>query len=176
MRKSAWISVFWLSLFLAAGAFAKTPDGKTPAEETICDNEEGAAYGLCVAYCEAMDCLDPNQHASDRGCQSVKNNFEKKTGRPLPCTLVCPCPGITDLAARIVSGDVVVNQCVMSEAQLFVETSAGSYTIGNEGVQPSCGSNGEPSENPLTSNEGLACRLTVRKAVEARGGVCVFPE
>jgi len=40
---------------------AQTPDETTPAEETVCDLYEGAAFGLCNAYCEAMDCdgLDP---------------------------------------------------------------------------------------------------------------------
>lgn len=53
-----------------SAALAKTPDGRTPAEETVCDGEVGAAYGLCNAYCEAMDCDDPNHRASDQGCVS----------------------------------------------------------------------------------------------------------
>lgn len=176
MRKSAWISVCCLSWVLAFGALAKTPDGKPPSQETICDNEEGAAYGLCVAYCEAMDCLDPNQHASDQGCQSVKNNFEKKTGRPLPCTVVCSCPGLNDLSAQITAGVVTVQQCVMVEGTLFLQTSSGPFTIGGNGPQEHCGPDGEPSPAPLPPNDSLACRIAIRKAVEARGGVCVFPE
>lgn len=181
MRKSTWVSVFCACLILAGGAFAKTPDGKPPSVETICDNEHGAAYGLCVAYCEAMDCLDPNQHASDQGCQSVKKNFEKKTGRPLPCTLTCPCEGVTELAAQITAGTVMVQQCIMTNTTLFVrivnpDQVQRDFTLLAGGIQPSCGANGQPSTVPLTGNESLACRITLRKAVESQGLLCVFPE
>ena len=30
--------------------------GQVLAEDDPCANENGAAYGLCNAYCEAMDC------------------------------------------------------------------------------------------------------------------------
>ena len=50
-------------LLAATAAIAQTPDWMTPAVETICDNESGAAYGLCNAYCEAMDC----ELANDNG-------------------------------------------------------------------------------------------------------------
>src|ERR1043165_3354436 len=153
VRKSAWIYVFALALMFAYGALAKTPDGKPPSVETICDNEQGAAFGLCNAYCEAMDCLDPNQHASDQGCESVRRNFEKKTGRPLPCTLVCSCPGLNNLSAQITAGAVVVNQCVMVEGTLFLQTTAGPFTIGGGGVQENCGPNGQPAPGPLGRHE-----------------------
>ena len=63
----------------------KTPDGFPPSVEDVCDDYSGAAYGLCTAYCEAMDCDDPNVHASATGCERVATNFTKKTGDPLPC-------------------------------------------------------------------------------------------
>ena len=43
-------------VFAAVPVMALTPDGKTPAEETVCEGLSGAAFGLCNAYCEAMDC------------------------------------------------------------------------------------------------------------------------
>ena len=66
-----------------------TPDDQPPAEETICDPNaglRGAAYGICVAYCEANDCeLDPEQHA----CEVLLNNFYKQTRRTdPPCVTV----------------------------------------------------------------------------------------
>ena len=36
-------------------SLAQTADGETPAQEPVCDELNGALYGLCVAYCEAMD-------------------------------------------------------------------------------------------------------------------------
>ena len=62
-----------------------TPDGLTPAQEDVCDEYSGAAFGLCNAYCEAMDCGDQNQHASDQGCRRVAANFYKQTGEELDC-------------------------------------------------------------------------------------------
>ena len=68
---------------LAAGK--GTRDESPPAEETVCDDAGlvGAAYGLCVAYCEANDCeLDPDAQE----CHRLRANFEKITGSTsLPC-------------------------------------------------------------------------------------------
>jgi hypothetical protein len=78
-------------LLLAAPAAAQTPDGQTPAEETVCDGMMGAAWGLCNAYCEAMDCDlyyvlgdAPVPSASMEACLRVHANFEKVSG------LLCP--------------------------------------------------------------------------------------
>jgi len=62
----------WSALALVVGmlvfpgsSLAQTPDGVTPAVEEACTKyqDEGARYGLCIAYCEAQDCegskLDP---------------------------------------------------------------------------------------------------------------------
>ena len=40
-----------LLITFAGTAAAQTPDGSPPAEETVCDGQTGAAYGLCTAYC-----------------------------------------------------------------------------------------------------------------------------
>lgn len=67
-------------------AFAGTPDGQTPAEETVCDGYHGAAYGLCVSYCEARDCDDPRKHAADRSCDVTSKKFFALTGlTAMPC-------------------------------------------------------------------------------------------
>ena len=66
-----------------------TPDGCTPAQENVCDifaNEPGPEFGLCNAYCEAMDCDDPTVAAEMRtSCDRVLDNFIKKSGGPPPC-------------------------------------------------------------------------------------------
>lgn len=85
-----------LVIFIITPCVAKTPDGKTPHEETICDGETGAAFGLCNAYCEAMDCDSENPHASEKACSKIKSLFTKRTGRDLICSketpeLRCPC-------------------------------------------------------------------------------------
>ena len=66
-----------------------TPDGQPPAEEQICDPAaglRGAAYGLCVAYCEANDCeTQPDKHA----CGVLLGNFQRITGEStIPCVSI----------------------------------------------------------------------------------------
>lgn len=175
MRKSLWILVLSVLVIGTSSVSAKTPDGKTPSEETVCDNETGAAYGLCNAYCEAMDCTDPNQRASNKGCESVKKNFEKKTGRPLPCLMTCPCPGLLQLFADIVSGAVTVTRCTFSDRLFVIQTADGESAV-IDSRPPNCNANGEPPFVELTESERLVCRVTLRKAVEARGVACTVSE
>lgn len=68
-----------------------TPDGMTPAQEDICDETTGKANGLCVAYCEAMDCDSENPNASSNACTNVAAKFTQITGEIVPCLRVCPC-------------------------------------------------------------------------------------
>jgi len=60
------------------------PDGETPAEEQVCDDLNGALYGLCVAYCEAMDCHLGDQFASDRACERVLTNYMTHSDGEMP--------------------------------------------------------------------------------------------
>jgi len=73
---------------LTMNSIAKTPDGKTPAEETVCDEVSKSLFGLCNAYCEAMDCDSDSPHASDKACEKALTNYEKKSGGDAP-----PCDG-----------------------------------------------------------------------------------
>ncbi len=76
-----------IAVFLMGGqAVAKTPDGETPAEEDVCDAEEGVAYGLCNAYCEAMDCDSDYPQASKTACKRVLDKYTKfNMGSVPPC-------------------------------------------------------------------------------------------
>lgn len=62
-----------------------TPDTDPAAEETVCEDAEllGAAYGLCVAYCEANDCdVVPDTQA----CEVLRSKYASITGEEfLPC-------------------------------------------------------------------------------------------
>jgi len=79
------IAVSFFLLF-AAASLAKTPDGSTPSEETVCSGLQGAAFGLCNAYCEAQDC---DVHARP-SCERLLANFRRITGMPsFPCDNVC---------------------------------------------------------------------------------------
>ncbi len=65
--------------------FSQTPDGQPPAQEDVCATESGAAFGLCTAYCEAMDCDSDNPSASFNACDKIEAKFLQATGRELPC-------------------------------------------------------------------------------------------
>jgi hypothetical protein len=173
MRKSLWILILSVVVIGAGSASAKTPDGKPPSQETVCDNEKGAAYGLCNSYCEAKDCTDPNQRASNQGCESVRRNFEKKTGRPMPCLITCPCAGLLDLFAKITAGAVGVQRCTADDNLLVILTTTGDQAIiDSTGTTANCNVNGEGPFVTLTPAELLVCRVKLRQAVEATGVVC----
>ena len=89
LRHTTVVGLMILGLVaLAPASQAKTPDGQTPAEETVCDDEPtGALYGLCVAYCEAMDCDYESPHAADMACERVLTNYKKHAGE----TAMPPC-------------------------------------------------------------------------------------
>ncbi len=67
-------------------AVAKTPDGQTPAEETVCDvlqSDTPGLYGVCVAYCEAQDLNDINFDDLENSKKSaprrrILENYQKK--------------------------------------------------------------------------------------------------
>ena len=87
MRKILFLFCFISAMVLGMGtaAFAQTPDGETPAEETICDGQVGAAFGLCNAYCEAMDCDSVDAQASPIACEKVATKYMNITGAMPPC-------------------------------------------------------------------------------------------
>ena len=90
-----------LTALAPSPALAQTPDGDPPAVEEVCAEEAGAAFGLCNAYCEAMDCElgfeeAPYPDASENACLKVEARYLQITGRvlyALQCgTAACP-PG-----------------------------------------------------------------------------------
>ncbi len=98
-----------MTLF-AVPALSQTPDGETPAVETVCDplkNATPGLYGLCVAFCESHD-GDIDPETNEPRDNSVANekilenyNRKKTAGDPdMPCLRVgCPCFDAVDLAA-----------------------------------------------------------------------------
>lgn len=79
-------------VLVAAESTATTPDGATPADETVCDSLTGSEYGLCVAYCEAMDCDSDAPQASATACERVLDQFARASGGDAP-PCADPCPG-----------------------------------------------------------------------------------
>jgi len=176
MRKELSLLLFGLLVAWSA-AWAKTPDGKPPSQETICDGQTGAAFGLCNAYCEAMDCDNPNHHASDTACAQVKQNYERKTGRPLPCEIECPCVKQFPLFADLASGAATALQCIADSQLISVATPQGTFAIVNGAAMPPfCNVNLVPPFVELTQPEVVACRDLLLKAAASQGVDCVPPE
>jgi len=100
-----------LVMLVAAAAYAKTPDGETPANEGVCDDLIGAPpglYGLCIAFCEAQDCepddslADPFENCNTSSERILENyNRKKQDWDPeMPCIQEpCPCWTIEELEA-----------------------------------------------------------------------------
>lgn len=86
------ILTFCTLAVFAGPAMAQTVDGETPAEETVCDILDGRAWGLCNAYCEAMDCDSAVPNANRQACDRVKGKFASLGQGDLPCEpVICPC-------------------------------------------------------------------------------------
>lgn len=128
-----------LMLFIITPCVAKTPDGYTPHEETICNNETGAAFGLCNAYCEAMDCDSENPHASEKACSKIKSLYTKHTGNEyLPCEqnieqLGCPCldyiPKFADFLENIGNFDYCLDFSTDTVRSLLIGDLDGDYNF-----------------------------------------------
>jgi hypothetical protein len=84
MNKLVYSTLAAMLLCVGTTSYAQTPDGQTPALETGCDGQIGAAFGLCNAYCEAMDCDGHLPQASYLACERVLESFEQITGSEIP--------------------------------------------------------------------------------------------
>jgi len=107
---------------------AKGPDGQTAAEETVCDGYTGQEYGLCNAYCEALDCESENPKASENACMKLLDKFMGLTVGILPPCYVpvtaaaCPC-----FDRLIDEGFTDGTDCSGANDGLLKDTSNGSF-------------------------------------------------
>ena len=126
------ISCVAVACLMAPVAFAQTPDGQTPAEETVCnplkaDGITKGLYGLCVAFCEAHDHADADASITEDDLALLEAeapsgrilaNYDKKkteTDPAMPCILVeepCPCWSAAELASIGDPGGTVCSQQV----------------------------------------------------------------
>lgn len=84
----ASVLVLAACLIPSGSALAARAHGVTPAQDDACSTAglSGASWGLCNAYCEAMDCDGDAPKASPKACEKVLRNFQKKThGSDPPC-------------------------------------------------------------------------------------------
>jgi hypothetical protein len=174
-----------LLLTFASVSSAQTPDGLPPALETVCDMEQGAAYGHCNAYCEAMDCElandnDPGTepHASATACAKVRNKFLQATGHDVPCEVTCPCADLGGFAA-VLSGATPVTSCLTSlpgasgifinPFLIFIDAVSGL-----ENGQWFCGSINFVTgfSLPITPEQGQYCADLLEQAANSQNVTC----
>ncbi len=176
MRKI--VSVLLLgSLLVSTGpSRAETPDGQTPSEETVCDSQSGAAYGLCTAYCEAMDCDSPFAEASPTACSRVRASYERITGQPLPCEATCPCVEAIPLFQAFVNGTAATAVCQEDSALTTLVSAENEFVFVDSGTPPpTCGANFDPPVE-ITAAEAFVCRQLLRTTATAQGVACMHPE
>jgi hypothetical protein len=113
MMLTSFVATLALGLLVTTPITATTPDGITPAEETVCDvlQADGTTkglYGLCVAYCEATD--SPENLYDDEGnttgllvpSEKILETYNKKAGvddMQMPCATYyedSECPAWTN--------------------------------------------------------------------------------
>ena len=76
-------------LVVAPAQAQRTGDHIVPSIETVCDGDP-FNFGLCNAYCEALDCESPTPLGTPRACSNLLRNYMKKSGGALP-PCACPC-------------------------------------------------------------------------------------
>ena len=76
-----------LACCMTFGVVASTPDGQPPAKKSVCSQLSGKEFGVCNAYCEAMDCDNPNSKASNKACKIKFDQWValRGAGVPIPC-------------------------------------------------------------------------------------------
>ena len=176
------------AILFAGAALANTPDGETPAEESICNDYNGAGFGLCNAYCEAMDCHcfdDPDCEpaASQTACDKVASRFLKHEGFAISCVAApaCPCldsanwPYGDETWARIATGNetagyVLPLDSCNSTSTLGVTSVSGSQFVSvfedpdpSDGDDSSC-SWGDGSDGSNTQNTTFTAAVTAEGA------------
>lgn len=174
MRKP--LCIMSLALLAVIPAAAKTPDGQTPSEETVCDGLQGAAYGQCTAYCEAMDCDHPAHRASDKACANKRLKFMQLTGTPPPCDATCPCPRFLPLFNAFVEGTEPIEECIITPTTISVSAADLQFSIVVSADGGFCSDNLLPPIVPLTDAEAQVCRLLLRDTAAGQGVPCVGPE
>ncbi len=172
---------FALLLLCTGAALASTPDGQTPAEETVCDSETGAAFGLCNAYCEAMDCESEDPQASETACTKVRGKFMNITGRDLPCEAppaTCPCLGQSSFDLFLTTAtSCVLNDPAFGIMLKFVdpEFPVTGFSFSDSDGAPRCGYDYFLQESfhlDITAAEAQVCNQALLDAAAALNLTC----
>ena len=157
---------------------------QTDVEGNVCDNLSGAAFGLCNAYCEAMDCDSEAPNANETACLKVLSDFTKHSTELIPCArVICPCWDAADVESLfgacvdvlnlpVDCGDGAVSQYLLGTAISCTEAPrAGQHILiavvtATPPIVGECWINEVPSledgQIPVTEGEANACRQLLK--------------
>lgn len=167
-------------LLFACAILCSSFAGAQPTE-SACDGEQGAAYGLCNAFCEAMECDSDDPQASETACNKVKGKFQQITGHEPPClTPAVTCPCIEELPGFLAIANATVTNCYDGLALgpnhvLRLVTSEGDVYVTTDPNQRSCGIPSTPAVF-ITPEENQACIGFLRAKAAAASVPCVIVE
>ncbi len=156
----------------------RTGDHIVPAIETVCDGDP-FNFGLCNAYCEALDCDSDTPLGTPKACANKLKNYVKHSGGALPpCEQSCPCDFDveSDFADVVQFGNEEFSDPDTGEGEIDVE---GTY----DEFCDAWGPNGEnafvgtafqfdPGSSPLNDPQGVALFYWVEEAGEDTPASC----
>jgi hypothetical protein len=149
-----------------------------PSQETVCDAETGAAYGLCNAYCEAMDCGGDDPQASQTACDQVAARFRRITGEDPPCLApACRCVDEIPGFREAVNGQFGFTSCrARVDPNLgFVDLTTGDnrHLVAQSGFDQGCAFGTAFQE--LTEEEAQSC-VALLRVVAAEADLTCTPD
>ena len=155
------VSILCFVIALAAMASPvqaqKTGDHIVPAIETVCDGDP-FSFGLCNAYCEALDCESDTPLGTPRACSRILTNYMKKSDGVLPpCEVTCPC---SFTAETLLSDQEILDQTLSGNDAFTGTTTCGAvFYQGNSAESGITGPTGEEGllyqgANPTADEHG----------------------
>jgi hypothetical protein len=125
IRATLLASILGTAALIATPAHAqRTGDHIVPSIETVCDGDP-YSFGLCNAYCEALDCNSPTPLGTPRACSNLLRNYQKKSGGKLP---PCACPCAFNLEADIAALEASAESEIgITIDEATFETTCGSF-------------------------------------------------
>jgi len=185
-------SIAALSLILAGFALGSSPasaqsNAQATADARTCDALVDATPGLrgiCVAYCERLDCSNPDSPE----CAALRSSYDRRrqTGDPdLPCLPICPCFSLSELLDHPAELDT----CEIGESEYEAWAGAwdhatalqgcGTFSSTEFGDFAQCRFQNTVVDPPytrfarITQEEAAICRAIVAEFIAARGLDCL---
>jgi hypothetical protein len=148
------------------------------AKESICDGLKRAAHGLCVAYCEGLDCDGSagGPNTSLTACDRLWTRYEKAAGpgAVFPCEVpassepVCPC-WLDEEQIFELTGDPVLCDAQFPEFFTLQGTKGIVHVTQEKGGPYRCELQGQDSVIGIEEPEAMACFADL---AQASGELC----